>query len=62
MKKYLCCTKCKGMMPAFRCKQPYCGCHEKQMRIPENGRPSYRDPTANQAIGNLPAHMKGANK
>lgn len=58
MKHYLCCSNCKGMMPAFKCKWRDCDCHVQQMRVPETGRPLYADKTAETAIGNLSRRHK----
>lgn len=59
MRAYLCCTKCKGKMPAFRCRNGECKCHARQMKLPDNGRPLYRDKTADTAIGRLPERLRG---
>ena len=62
-----CCQLCRGSAPFFICRDPYkdtltgCDCHRyaQSLQLKKAKRTPYRDPTAQQAVGNA---MKGRNK
>ena len=62
MRAYPCCQLCAGSAPHKFCKRSReCKCHYEQERRDrsKNGRPLYRDRTADEAIGRLPKGLRG---